>query len=193
MQETDLLCNKGANDGSQASGCAGQTTEPYLPEHPVALIASQTEEISDQAMDQPMELELSEASYTAAIITSASNQEPELEATQSLSSSRSVASANNPKGEINAHAPEDNAQSVARKFGIGGVFSAIEGQSTVDNESTADHQDDQADGYVGSPNLSERDASTTPTSPIPHTASHLEHTINKSVAHSITGKTFAFW
>ncbi|KAF9728674.1 hypothetical protein PMIN01_13502 [Paraphaeosphaeria minitans] len=181
MQETDSLCNRDAIDGNQTSGCVSQATESCLLEHPVALIASQTGENSDQAMDQALEPELSEASSTAVAMTSASDQEPEPEATQSPSTSHQVASANEPEGARNAQ--EDDIQPVARELGIGEACSAIEEQPTTNNESTADHQDDQGDGHVASTSLSERGSSTTTTSPIPHTASHLQHTINESVAH----------
>ncbi|KAK7179413.1 uncharacterized protein CC84DRAFT_493246 [Paraphaeosphaeria sporulosa] len=85
MQETDLLCNREAIDGSQGSECASQATESCLLEHSVALIASQMGESSAQEMDQGMDQalasalgpELSEASPTEAPMISTSDQEPE--------------------------------------------------------------------------------------------------------------------
>lgn len=189
-QETDLLCNREAMDGSQASGCASRATGSCLPEHPVAPIASQAEEKSDQAVDQAFtsisESELSEASPTAAAMTSTSDQEPESRTTQSPSTSHQVASANEPEGARNAQ--EDDIQPVARELGIGGAGSAIEEQPTANNELTADHLDDQGDGHVASTSLSERGVSTGTTSPIPHTASRPGHAINGSMTHGNIGK-----
>lgn len=178
MQDTELMGNREALDGSQASGCAGQATESCLPEHYVALVATQTGGNSDQAMDQALEPELSEASSTAAATASASDQEPEPRITESTSSSHPVASAG-------------NIQHVARELGIGGACSAIQEQYTKNNDSTADDQDDQANNHTAVTSLTERGARTTTTSPIPHTASHLQHAINKSVAHGKIGKLSA--
>ncbi|KAL5374891.1 hypothetical protein PMIN06_012162 [Paraphaeosphaeria minitans] len=181
MQDTDLLGNREAVDGNQASGCAGQATDPCLPEHTVALVATQTGENPDQAMDQALEPELSEASFTAAITASTSYQEPEARTTQSTSSSHQATSANEPEGEKNAQ--EGDIQHVARELGLNRAHSIVKEQGTANNELKADHQDDQADGHVTVTSLTKDGACTTITSPIPHTASHLPHTINEGVAY----------
>ncbi|KAF9730217.1 hypothetical protein PMIN04_012012 [Paraphaeosphaeria minitans] len=174
----DSLCNMQALDGSQAGECASQTTESCLREHPVALIASQTGEKLDPAMDQALasalEPEASKASLAAAAITSTPDRGPEPRTSQSPSPSRRVTSAN---------AQDVNTQPMTHEHGLGGELSVTEERPGAKNESIADHQDDQGDGHVASTSLNERDASTGNTSPILQTASHSRHASNDKVTH----------
>ncbi|KAL5376361.1 hypothetical protein PMIN02_011828 [Paraphaeosphaeria minitans] len=179
MQDTESLGNTEAMDGSQAGGCTCQATESCLPEHLVSPAATQKGEHSDQAIDQALEPELSGASSTAASTASASDEESEPRTTGPTSSFHRIA---NKQGGAR-YAQEGDIQRAARELGMDGACSAIEEQHKADNESTADHQDHQVDGHAAVTSLTERGDSTTTTSPIIHTASHVEHAINRKVAH----------
>ncbi|KAL5402596.1 hypothetical protein PMIN04_012968 [Paraphaeosphaeria minitans] len=179
MQDTELPGNTEAMDGIQADGRAGQATESCLPQHLVTPVATQKGEYSDQAIEKALEPELSEASSTATTTASASDEESEPRITGPTSSSHGIV--NRPEGV--GYAQEGDIQRAARELGMDGACSAIEEQHTPDNESTADHQDHQVDDHAAVTSLTERGASTTITSPIVHTAPHVQHANNRSVAH----------
>lgn len=191
----DLLCNAEALGGSQASECASHTTESCLREHPVALIASQMGERFDQAMDQTLastlEPELPKTSSATAAITHTPYQESEPRTTKPPSSFHWAVSANYLGGAMNAQ--EDNVQPVVHDLGLGEDFLIIDEQPGANTEPIADHQDDQHDGHVAFTSLSERDAITGTTSPVPHTPSHSRHAYHERVTHENTGMSCASW